>query len=96
MGASNSSISELKDNEYLRRFAGREPISHNDPFWNQLLSFSFSPPRTSADYRLLEESTQSLCKTLLANNLTTGNVGALLNVFLSRAQELKASAQCKK
>lgn len=94
MGTSSSSISELKDNEYLRRFAGREPITPNDPFWNQLLSFTFSPPRTSADYRLLEESTQSLCKTLLTNNLQTGNVRALLKVFLSRARELKASAQC--
>ncbi|GAB6032050.1 hypothetical protein CHUAL_010419 [Chamberlinius hualienensis] len=95
MGANSStSIGELKDNEYLRRFVGREAISFNDPFWNQLLSFSFLPPQNSADYRLLEESTLSLCKILLTNNLQTGNVASLLKVFLTRARELKTSTQC--
>ncbi|OPJ86396.1 hypothetical protein AV530_014727 [Patagioenas fasciata monilis] len=39
MGAnSSSSISELLEKEYLKKLAGAEPISENDPFWNQLLS----------------------------------------------------------
>lgn len=44
MGANSSSISELPENEYLKKLAGAEPISENDPFWNQLLSFSFTTP----------------------------------------------------
>lgn len=44
MGANSSSISELPDNEYLKKLSGAEPISENDPFWNQLLSFSFTAP----------------------------------------------------
>ena len=42
MGAQYSSVSELKKNEYLKRLVDVEPISENDPFWNQLLSFTNS------------------------------------------------------
>ncbi|XP_074021741.1 dymeclin isoform X10 [Numenius arquata] len=64
MGANSSSISELPENEYLKKLSGAEPISENDPFWNQLLSFSFTTPTNSADLKLLEEATISVCKSL--------------------------------
>uniref|UniRef100_S4RQQ8 Dymeclin n=1 Tax=Petromyzon marinus TaxID=7757 RepID=S4RQQ8_PETMA len=95
MGAHSSSISELTDNEYLRRLASAEPVSHNDPFWNQLLSFSFATPTNSSDSRLLEEATESICKSLINNNPRTGNFAALVNVFISRTKELKISAECQ-
>lgn len=95
MGISSSSISDLKENEYLKRFIGKDSLSPNDPFWNQLLSFTFTPPKTCADYRLLEENTQVLLTTLLTNNLQTGNFRSLVQVFVSRAAELKASTQCE-
>ncbi|XP_061414368.1 dymeclin [Lethenteron reissneri] len=95
MGAQSSSISELTDNEYLRRLASAEPVSHNDPFWNQLLSFSFATPTNSSDSRLLEEATESICKSLINNNPRTGNFAALVNVFISRTKELKISAECQ-
>ncbi|XP_042890288.1 dymeclin-like isoform X2 [Penaeus japonicus] len=94
MGAGSSSISDLSSNKYLKRFVSPEVITSNDPFWNQLLSFTFSIPNTSSDYRLLEESIVSLYPELLNNNKTSGNVASLIRVFLSRATELKASAQC--
>ncbi len=45
MGANSSSFSELSTNEHLRKLSGADSITPNDPFWNQLLSFSFQAPR---------------------------------------------------
>ncbi|XP_074851896.1 dymeclin isoform X2 [Carettochelys insculpta] len=95
MGANSSSICELPENEYLKRLSGAEAISENDPFWNQLLSFSFTAPTSSAELKLLEEATISVCKSLVENNPRTGNLGALVKVFLSRTKELKISAECQ-
>lgn len=94
MGAGSSSISDLASNEYLKRFVSAEVITANDPFWNQLLSFTFSIPNSSSDYRLLEESVTPLYMELLQNHSASGNMASLIHVFLSRATELKASAQC--
>ncbi|XP_015279642.1 PREDICTED: dymeclin [Gekko japonicus] len=95
MGANGSSISELPDNEYLKKLSGPEAISENDPFWNQLLSFSFNTPTNSAELKLLEEAAVSVCKSLVGNNPRTGNLAALIKVFLSRTKELKISAECQ-
>ncbi|KAM8961465.1 dymeclin isoform 2-T2 [Pelodytes ibericus] len=95
MGANSSTINELSENEYLKKLSGTEPISENEPFWNQLLSFTFSTPTNSADSKLLEEATISICKSLLENNPRTGNLGALIRVFLCRTNELKISAECQ-
>uniref|UniRef100_A0A7M4G0E3 Dymeclin n=1 Tax=Crocodylus porosus TaxID=8502 RepID=A0A7M4G0E3_CROPO len=95
MGANSSSLSELPENEYLKKLSGAEAISENDPFWNQLLSFSFTTPTNSAELKLLEEATISVCKSLVENNPRSGNLGALIKVFLSRTKELKISAECQ-
>ncbi|XP_074062262.1 dymeclin isoform X1 [Macrotis lagotis] len=95
MGANSSSISDLSENEYLKRLSGTESISENDPFWNQLLSFSFTTPNNSTELKLLEEATISVFKSLVENNPRTGNLGALIKVFLSRTKELKISAECQ-
>ncbi|XP_062828635.1 dymeclin isoform X2 [Anolis carolinensis] len=95
MGAASSSINELPENEYLKKLSGREAISENDPFWNQLLSFSFNTPTNSAELKLLEEAAVSVCKSLVENNPRTGNLAALIKVFLSRTKELKISAECQ-
>ncbi|XP_045122456.1 dymeclin-like [Portunus trituberculatus] len=95
MGAGSSSISQLASNEYLKRFVSEEVLTPNDPFWNQLLSFTFSIPNTSSDHRLLEESIMPLYVELVQNHSKSGNVASLIHVFLSRATELKASAQCE-
>ncbi|XP_053557074.1 dymeclin isoform X2 [Bombina bombina] len=95
MGANSSTINELSENEYLKKLSGTEAISENDPFWNQLLSFTFNTPTNSADSKLLEEATISICKSLIQNNPRTGNLGALTHVFLCRTKELKISAECE-
>ncbi|XP_078078533.1 dymeclin isoform X2 [Mustelus asterias] len=95
MGANSSSIAELANNSYLQRLAGTETISENDPFWNQLLSFSFTTPTNGADTQLLEEATLSICKSLIENNSRTENLQALVKIFLSRTNELKISAECQ-
>ncbi|KAM8780860.1 dymeclin isoform 1-T2 [Rhynchonycteris naso] len=95
MGSNSSRIGDLPKNEYLKKLSGIESISENDPFWNQLLSFSFPAPTSSTDLKLLEETTISVCKSLVENNPRTGNVGALIKVFLSRTKELKLSAECQ-
>ncbi|KAG0428262.1 hypothetical protein HPB47_024742, partial [Ixodes persulcatus] len=94
MGTATSSLHDLKKNEHLKHFVGKEPITPNDPFWNQLLSFSIRPPRSKEEFSSLDESLQPLLETLLTNNAISGNFGALVSVFLTRALELKASAQC--
>jgi len=53
MGSSSSSLSELSSNEQLLRLASTECLSPNDPFWNQLLSFSFVIPRNRFHSRLI-------------------------------------------
>lgn len=95
MGSNSSKISDLPKNEYLKRLSGPEAISENDPFWNQLFSFSFSAPTSSTELKLLEEATISVCKSLVENNPRTGNLAALTKVFLSRTRELRLSAECQ-
>lgn len=95
MGAASSSLSDLGSNECLKRLSGTEPINPMDPFWNQLLSFSFLIPVTSSDARLLEESTALIARNFAINNCHTGNLQSLVHNFMIRATELKASAQCE-
>lgn len=93
MGANSSSTADIASNDYLKRLAGTESISENDPFWNQLLSFTFTTPTNGADTRLLEEATLPISKLLIENNPCTGNLQALVKVFLNRTNELKISAE---
>ncbi|XP_029402789.1 dymeclin isoform X2 [Mus pahari] len=95
MGSNSSKISDLPKNEYLKKLSGPESISENDPFWNQLFSFSFPAPTSSTELKLLEEATISVCKSLVENNPRTGNLAALTKVFLSRTRELRLSAECQ-
>lgn len=95
MGSNSSKISDLPKNEYLKKLSGPESVSENDPFWNQLFSFSFSAPTSSTELKLLEEATISICKSLVENNPRTGNLAALTKVFLSRTRELRLSAECQ-
>ncbi|CAL8279136.1 unnamed protein product [Merluccius merluccius] len=95
MGANTSQVSDLSENPSLRTLVGTESASENDPFWNQLISFTFISPANSGDSKLLEEAVIPLAKTLIENNPRTGNFGALVKVFLSRTKELKISTECQ-
>lgn len=95
MGANTSQVSDLSNNPSLKALVGTESISENDPFWNQLISFTFISPTCSGDSKLLEEAVVPLAKILIENNTRTGNFGALVRVFLGRTKELKISTECK-
>ncbi|XP_069566886.1 dymeclin [Brachyistius frenatus] len=95
MGANTSQVSDLSDNPSLKALVGTESISENDPFWNQLISFTFISPTCSGDSKLLEEAVIPLAKTLIENNPRTGNFSALVRIFLGRTKELKISTECQ-
>ncbi|KAG7237020.1 hypothetical protein INR49_032890, partial [Caranx melampygus] len=95
MGANTSQVSDLSDNPSLKALVGTESISENDPFWNQLISFTFISPTCSGDSKLLEEAVIPLAKTLIENNPRSGNFGALVRIFLGRTKELKISTECQ-
>ena len=50
MGANSSSefnaFSDITDNDLLLLFAKELPISENDPFWDNFLTFTLRPPTT--------------------------------------------------
>ncbi|KAM9450962.1 dymeclin isoform 1-T3 [Clarias gariepinus] len=95
MGANTSQVSDLAESQSIRTLIGPESISENEPFWNQLISFTFTSPSCSADAKLLEEAVIPLAKTLIKNNPRSGNFSALVRVFLGRTKELKISTECQ-
>ncbi|XP_051961999.1 LOW QUALITY PROTEIN: dymeclin-like [Xyrauchen texanus] len=95
MGANTSHVSDLSESPSICTLIGPDAVSENDPFWNQLISFTFTSPTSSADDKLLEEAVVPLAKTLIQNNPRSGNFGALVRVFLSRTKELKISTECQ-
>ncbi|XP_075943601.1 dymeclin [Anarhichas minor] len=95
MGANTSHVSDLSDNTSLKTLVGTESISENDPFWNQLISFTFISPTSSGDSKLLEEAVIPLAKSFIENNPRSGNFGALVRIFLCRTKELKISTECQ-
>ncbi|KAK7896546.1 hypothetical protein WMY93_021871 [Mugilogobius chulae] len=95
MGANTSQISDLSENTSLKALVGTEAISENDPFWNQLISFTFISPTCSGDSKMLEEAVIPLAKMLMENNPRTGNFCALVRIFLGRTKELKISTECQ-
>ena len=47
MGVSvSTSLSKLKENPILLKFVDNSPILEGDDFWNELLSFSYTPPKS--------------------------------------------------
>ncbi|XP_072309318.1 dymeclin [Eucyclogobius newberryi] len=95
MGANTSQISDLSENTSLKALVGTEVISDNDPFWNQLISFTFISPTCSGDSKLLDEAVVPLAKMLMENNPRSGNFCALVRIFLGRTKELKISTECQ-
>ncbi|XP_076805659.1 dymeclin-like [Clavelina lepadiformis] len=79
---------------YLHKLAGRESISENDPFWNQL--FSNSLPDTAAVISKLQQNEvmKTFCESLIMNADVSKNFITLVKVFLSRCSELATSVEC--
>lgn len=96
MGATPSRYDDLSKNVYLEKFCGKKSILPNDPFWDTFLLYNIKPPVTRNDQIELDSRLDSSCQQLLANNLTTGNFGSLIQVALARASNLLASMQNQK
>ncbi|XP_017885103.1 dymeclin isoform X2 [Ceratina calcarata] len=96
MGATPSRYDDLSKNVHLERFCGKKSILPNDPFWNNFLSYNIRPPVTRNDQIELDSRLDFSCRQLLANNLSTGNLGSLIQVALIRANNLLAPMQNQK
>nr|XP_012147296.1 PREDICTED: dymeclin isoform X2 [Megachile rotundata] len=96
MGTTPSRYDDLSKNIYLEKFCGRKSILPNDPFWDTFLSYNIRPPITRNDQIELDSRLDTSCQRLLANNLTTGNFGSLIQVALARASNLLAPMQNQK
>ncbi|KAK0393029.1 hypothetical protein QR680_000022 [Steinernema hermaphroditum] len=95
MGGVISSSADVANNQWIRRLAGLQPISDNDPFWNQLFSFNYAVDEMDTEtVRELEETVDDVLQALMYNTETTGNFGALIRVFLRRSSELGVSEMC--
>ena len=43
---SSTSLSKIRENVVLHKFVGTVPVPENDGFWKELLTFSYSPPKS--------------------------------------------------
>uniref|UniRef100_A0A336M4W0 Dymeclin n=1 Tax=Culicoides sonorensis TaxID=179676 RepID=A0A336M4W0_CULSO len=94
MGINVSRQVELAENEYLKKFVGKDhiPVS-DDEFWNVFLQYHINLPSTSQEQLNLDARLESLCQKFVANNLSTGNLGSLVYVFLNKVTELLAISE---
>lgn len=80
---------DLNSNEYLKQFAGKKHISaDNNDFWDEFLKFSIETPKTNDDQLNFDTKLEPFLETFIQSNLTSGNLGSLVTVFLSKASEL--------
>ncbi|XP_046974859.1 dymeclin [Vanessa cardui] len=91
MGIAVTKYSDISTNELVARFCSNEIICPNDPFWNQLLAFNIQIPTNVEEQLMLDSSAESLLQKFLQNNPQTGNLGSLVQVFITRATELLAA-----
>ncbi|RVE44984.1 hypothetical protein evm_010348 [Chilo suppressalis] len=91
MGVAISKYSEISSNELLARFCSDEVLCPNEPFWNQMLAFNINPPANAEEQLIFDSSSEALLQKFLQNNLQTGNLGSLVQVFITRATELLAT-----
>ncbi|KAG5891999.1 hypothetical protein JTB14_007747 [Gonioctena quinquepunctata] len=88
MGQSVSRNFDISSNEYCLKFVGKETIVANDPFWNRFLAFNIVPPMTMNEQLIIESGIEPLCQELLKNDLSSGNLNALIQLFLTKSTEL--------
>ncbi|XP_055636644.1 dymeclin isoform X2 [Toxorhynchites rutilus septentrionalis] len=91
MGMNVSRQADLAENEYLKRFVGKEHIpAYNDEFWNSFLQYHINLPTNSQEQLSLDSRLESLCQSFISHNLSTGNFGSLISVYLIKVSELLA------
>ena len=83
---------DLNSNEYLTQFTGKTHIrADNNEFWEEnFLKFSIEQPKANeSDEQLnLESKLEPLLESFIQCNLTSGNLGSLITVFLEKTKDL--------
>jgi len=80
---------DFKENEFLQSFVSKTHISPDDEaFWEQLLSFNIKTPNTSEEQLNLDTRLEGFLESFIQSNLTSGNLGSLITVFLKRVSTL--------
>lgn len=89
MGMNVSRQSELSENEYLKKFVGKDHIGiADDEFWANLLQYHIGTPANSQEQLSLDSRLETLCQSFIAHNLSTGNFGSLIKIFIGKVSEL--------
>ena len=82
---------DLNSNEYLKKFAGKSHIpADNKEFWDDFLKFSIQTPKNNDELINLESKLEPFLESFIQSNLTSGNFGSLITVFLRKASDLLA------
>ena len=84
----STSYVSLRDNQLLHALVGSRAIPEGDNFWNELLNFSFYPPTTISDSRLLTDVLQESLSQFSQNDSATKHFVRITNCFLQRAPSL--------
>lgn len=80
---------DLNSNEFLNQFAGKTHIrADNNDFWEEFLKFSIDQPKNSDDQLNLESKLEPFLESFIQCNLTSGNFGSLVTVFLKKSSDL--------
>lgn len=79
---------DLNSNEYLKQFVAKAHISpDNNEFYEKFFQFTIKTAISSDEQLSLDSRLESFLESFIQNNLTSGNLGSLITVFLRKASE---------
>lgn len=79
---------DLNSNDYLQQFVGKAHISaDNNEFYEEFLKFTIKTPNSSEEQLNLDSRLEGFLESFIQNNLTSGNFGSLITVFLQKASK---------
>lgn len=88
MGINVSKPGDLTENDLLKQFCGKQHIPAESEFWDTFLKFTIKTPNTSEEQLNLDNRLESSLESFIQNNLTSGNFGSLITVFLGKASDV--------
>lgn len=82
---------DLNSNEFLKQFAGKTHIkANNEIFWDEFLKFTIVDGRSADEQLNVDSKLEPFLESFIQSNLTSGNFGSLITVFLEKAKNLLA------
>lgn len=79
---------DLQNSEYLKNFTGKAHIAADNEFWDEFLKFTIQTPKTGDEQISLDSRLEPFLESFIQNNLTSGNFGSLITVFLRKTSKL--------